>query len=135
MASHTSELEEVEDKEDNLLVPCTRYYSIWDCPKINKVVSEVDGVVKNGWRCGWCMNPPAVFASFSATKALAHAVRLPLSDVRPCLGVIPKSFLLAYTDLYNRKLEEAKKKSMTDSIDNIQETSSAIRGGNHKKIY
>ena len=64
MASHTSELEEVEDEEDNLPIPRTHYYSIWDCPKINKVVSEVDGVVKNGWRCDWCMNPPAMFASF-----------------------------------------------------------------------
>ena len=95
MASHKSESEEVEDKEDNLPVPCTHYYSIWDCPKINKVVSEVVGVVKNGWRCNWCMNPPPIFVSFSATKALAHVVRLPLSDVHPCLGVIPESFSLA----------------------------------------
>ncbi len=126
MASHTSESEEEEDKEDNLPVPHTYYYSIWDCPKINKVVSEVNGLLKKGWKCDWCMTPPAMFASFSATKALAHVVWLPLSDVRPCLGVIPESFLLAHTDLYNRKLEEAnsranKKKSMTDSIDNIQE--------------
>ena len=83
MASHTSESEEVEDEEDNLPDPHTHYYSIWDCPKINKVVLEVDGVVKNSRRCDWCMNPPAMFASFSATKALAHVVRLPLSDVRP----------------------------------------------------
>jgi len=61
---------------------------------------------------------------FQCNKALAHVVWLPLSNVRPCLGVFSESFSLAYTDLYNRKLEEAnshanKKKSMTDSIDNI----------------
>ena len=71
---------------------------------------------------------------------IIHVVWLPLSDVHPCLGVIPESFSLAYTDLYYRKLEEAnsranKKKSMTDSIDNIQErTSSAMSMASSAKM-
>ncbi len=56
------------DDDDEVIVPRSHYYSIWDCPKINKVVLEVDGFVKNGWSYFWCMNPPAMFASFSATK-------------------------------------------------------------------
>ena len=50
MGSNMSELEEAEDDVDNdeeILVPRPHYYSIWDCPKINKVISDENGVVKN----------------------------------------------------------------------------------------
>jgi hypothetical protein len=72
------------------------------------------------------MNPPAMFASFSTTKTLAHVLQLPESDVLPCPGMIPKSFILGYRELYHRKLGEAcerqeKKAVMSDSIDDIQE--------------
>jgi hypothetical protein len=72
------------------------------------------------------MNPPAMFLSFSTTKALAHVLRLPGSNVRPCTGVIPETFALGYKDLYSRKMKAGRshsdnKKSMTDSIENIQE--------------
>jgi hypothetical protein len=71
------------------------------------------------------MNPPAMFAVFSATKALAHVQRLPGSNVRSCAGIIPETFALGYKDLYTRKMEVGRsrannKNSMTDSIDNIQ---------------
>jgi len=78
------------------------------------------------------MNPPAMFSTFSATKALAHVLRLPGSDVRPCTGIIPETFALGYKDLHTRKMEAGrsrsnKKYSMTDSIQNIQErTASAM---------
>ncbi len=127
-----SESEEAEEDVDNdveVIVPRPHYYTIWDCPKINKVVSEENGVIRNGWRCNWCMNPPAMFASISATKALAHVLRLPGSDVRPCTGIITKTFALGYKDLYRRKMDISRshsnnKNSMADSIDNIQERTS-----------
>ena len=108
MASNMSESDEsgndVDDDEE-LIVPRPHYYSIWDCPHINKFTLEENGVVKNGWRCDWCMTPPAMFSTFSATKALAHVLRLPGSDVRPCTGIIPETFMLGYKDLYSRKME------------------------------
>ena len=72
------------------------------------------------------MTPPAMFSSFSATKALAHVLRLPGSDVRPCTGIIPESVMLGYKDLYSRKMESSRsrsgnKSSISDSIENIQE--------------
>ena len=49
-------------------------------------------------------------------------LRLPESDVRPCTGTIPETFILGYKDLYLRKMEAIRsrsnnKNSMTDSID------------------
>ena len=129
MASNMSESDEsgndVDDDEE-LIVPRPHYYSIWDCPHIHKFSLEKNGVVKNGWRCDWCMNPPAMFSSFSATKALAHVLRLPGSDVRPCTGIITKTVMNGYKDIYKRKMESSRtrsdnRKSMTDSIENIQE--------------
>ena len=129
MASNMSESDEsgndVDDDEE-VIVPRPHYYSIWDCPHIHKFTLEKNGVVKNGWRCDWCMNPPAMFSSFSATKALAHVLRLPGSDVRPCTGIIPESVMLGYKDLYSRKMESSRsrsgnKSSISDSIENIQE--------------
>jgi hypothetical protein len=73
-----------------------------------------------------------MFSSFSATKALAHVLRLPGNDVRPCTGIIPETFALGYKDLYTRKMEAGRscsdnKNSMTDSIENIQKrTAGAI---------
>jgi hypothetical protein len=72
------------------------------------------------------MNPPAMFLTFSTTKALAHVLRLPGSDVHPCTGIITETFMLGYKDLYTRKMEAGcflinNKNSMTDSIENIQE--------------
>ena len=76
------------------------------------------------------MNPPAMFSTFSATKALAHVLRLPGSDVCHCTGIIPENFALGYNDLYTRKMEAGcsrsyNKNSMTDSIENIQERTAA----------
>jgi hypothetical protein len=70
-----------------------------------------------------------MFASFSATKALAHALRLPGSNVHPCTGIITKKIALGYKDLYRRKMDVSRsrsnnKNSMADSIDNIQERTS-----------
>ena len=62
------------------------------------VILDENGVVRNGWRCYWCMNPLALFASFSATKALAHKLWLSGSDVCPCTGRITKSFALGYKE-------------------------------------
>ena len=63
MASNMSESDEsgndVDDDEE-LIVPRPHYYSIWDCPHINKFTLEENGVVKNVWRCNWCMIPPAI---------------------------------------------------------------------------
>ncbi len=114
MASNMSESDEsgndVDDDEE-VLVPRPYYYTIWDCPHINKFTLEENGVVKNGWRCDWCMTPPAMFLSFSATKALAHMLRLPGSDVRPCIGIIPETVMLGYKDLYSRKMEAVRSRS------------------------
>ncbi len=102
MASNMSELEEADDdlvNDEEVIVHQRHYYSIWDCTKINKVTLEGNGVIKNGRRCNWCMNPQAMFASFGATKALAHVLRLPGSDVRPCTGIITETFALGYKDL------------------------------------
>ena len=129
MASNMSESDESGNDVDidaEVIVPWPHYYTILDCPKINKVVSDKNGVVKNGWRCNWCMIPPAMFSSFSATKALAHVLQLPGNNVRPCTGIIPETFALGYKDLYTRKMEAGRscsdnKNSMTDSIENIQE--------------
>ncbi len=68
------------------------------------------------------MNPPAMFSSFSATKALANVLWLPGSDVRPCSGVIPETFMLGYKDHYSRKMEAGRshsgnKSSISDSIE------------------
>jgi len=75
------------------------------------------------------MNPLAMFSTFSATKALAHVLRLPGSDVRPCTGIIPETFMHGYKDHYTRKMESGHshldiQNSMTDSIENIQERTS-----------
>ena len=76
------------------------------------------------------MTPPAMFSTFSATKALAHVLRLPGSDVRPCTGIIPETFMLGYKDLYERKMKSSRsrsgnKSSISDSIENIQERTAA----------
>jgi hypothetical protein len=127
LSSNMSESDEsgndVDDDEE-VIVPRPHYYSIWDCPHINKFTLEENGVDRNGWRCDWCMNPPAMFSTFSATKALAHVLRLPGSDVCHCTGIIPENFALGYNDLYTRKMEAGcsrsyNKNSMTDSIENI----------------
>ena len=128
MVSNMSQSDEagynVKDDEE-VIVLWPHYYSIWDCPHINKVTLEENGVVKHGGRCNWCINPPAIIASFSATKALA-VLRLPGSNVHPCTGIITETVALGYKDLYKRKMEagrsRSKKNSMTDSIDNIQES-------------
>jgi hypothetical protein len=141
MASNMSEPEEAEkdvDDDVEVIVPWPHHYTIWDCPKINKVVLDENGVIRNGWRCNWCMNPPAMFASFSATKALAHVLWLPGSNVRPCMGIITETFALGYKDLYRRKMDVGcsrsnNKNSMADSIDNIQErTSGAMSAASAK---
>jgi len=49
-------------RSDEVIVPRTQYYSILGRPKINNVFSEENGAVKNGWRCDWCVNLPAMFA-------------------------------------------------------------------------
>ncbi len=121
-----SEAERNVDNDEEVIGPWPHYYSIWDCPHLNKVTLEENGVVKNGWRYDWCMNPPALFSTFSATKALAHVLRLPGSNVHPCTGIIPETFALGYKDIHTRKTEadcsrSNKKYSMTDSIENIQE--------------
>ena len=97
MASNMSDSDEAGrnvDDDEEIIVPRPHYYSIWDCPHINKFTLEENGVVKNGWRCNWCMIPPAMFSSFSATKALAHVLQLPGNNVRPCTGIILKTFAL-----------------------------------------
>jgi hypothetical protein len=50
-----------------------------------------------------------MFLTFSTTKALAHVLRLPGSDVRPCTGKMEAG--------HSRS---DNKNSMTDSIENIQ---------------
>ena len=125
MTSIMSESEEAVynvDNDEEVIVPWPHK----DCPHINKFTLEGNGVVENRWRCDWCMNPPAMFAAFSATKALAHVLQLPGSDVRPCKGIIPETFMLGYKDLYSRKMEAGRsrsgnKSSISDSIENIQE--------------
>jgi len=135
MVSNMSESDESRndvDIDEEVIVPQPHHYSIWDCPHVNKFTLEENGVVKNGWRCNWCMIPQTIFSSFSATKALAHVLQLPGNDVRPCSGIIPETFALGYKDLYTRKIEAGcsrsdNKNSMTDSIENIQErTAGAI---------
>jgi hypothetical protein len=129
MASNMSESDESGndlDDDEELIVPRPHYYSIWDCPHINKFNLEENGVVKNGGRCNWCMTPPAMFSTFSATKALAHVLQLPGSDVRPCTGIITETVMNGYKDLYKRKMESGRsrpgnKSSISDSTENIQE--------------
>jgi hypothetical protein len=129
MASNMSESDESGndvDDEEEVIVPRPHYYSIWDCPHIHKFTLKKNGVAKNGWRCDWCMNPPAMFSTFSATKALAHVLRLPGSDVSPCTGIITETVMNGYKDLYKKKMESGRSRSdnrnsMTDSIENIQE--------------
>jgi hypothetical protein len=67
-----------------------------------------------------------MFLSFSATKALAHVLWLPGSDVHPCTGIISESVMLGYKDLYSMKMESSRsrsgnKSSISDSIENIHE--------------
>ena len=117
------------DDDEEVKVPRPHYYSIWDCPHINKVTLEENGFVKHGWRCNWCVNPLAMLAPFSAIKALARVLRLPESDVRPCTGIITETFALGYKDLCKRKMKAGRscsneKNFMADSIDNIQERTS-----------
>ena len=57
---------------------------------------------------------------------MSHVLRLPGSDVRPCTGIIPETVMLAYKELYSRKMESSRsrsgnKSSISDSIENIQE--------------
>jgi hypothetical protein len=78
----TNKLEDEEDdvagghdkQLDNylLIVPHSHYNIIWDCPKINKVSTEVNDISKHGERCDWCMNPPAMFA-LNATKGISSS--------------------------------------------------------------
>ena len=104
MVSNMSELDEsgnnVDDDEE-VILPRPQCYSIWDCPHINIFTLKENGLVKNGWRCDCFMNPPALFSTFSAT-ALAHVLRLPGSDVCPCTGIILKTFMHGYEDLYEK---------------------------------
>jgi hypothetical protein len=50
MVSNMSESDESGndvDIDEEVIVPRPHYYSIWDCPHINKFTLEENGVVKN----------------------------------------------------------------------------------------
>jgi hypothetical protein len=68
---------QLEDKKEMdevgaLDVPLPYSNVVLNCPKHNKMYLEFNDIVRNGWRWDWCMNPPATFASFSATKVLSQ---------------------------------------------------------------
>jgi len=76
-----------------------------------------------------CLTQACTIPIVQHNKTLAHVLRLPGSDVRPCTGIITKTVALGYKDLYRRKMEVGRsrsnnKNSMTDSIDNIEERTS-----------
>jgi hypothetical protein len=51
MASNMSESDKSGnnvDGDEEVIVPRPHYYSIWDCPHINKFTLEKNGVVKTG---------------------------------------------------------------------------------------
>ena len=82
-------------------------------------------------------SPGNVF-DIQRNKSISYVLRLPGSDVRPCTGIITKTFALGYKDLYRRKMDVSRsrsnnKNSMADSIDNIQErTSGAMSAASAK---
>jgi hypothetical protein len=59
-------------------------------------------------------------------RNIAHVLWLLGIDVRPCPGIIPKSYTLRYRDIYRRRLSDEllcqqMKAVVSDFIDNIQE--------------
>ncbi len=87
----------------NLQVPYAHLKSIWDCPKISKIIVELEnGKTQAGWRCGWCRSGDQMFKTVHATKALTHVLSLPKCDIRACRGDITKSHMISYRDLYQR---------------------------------
>jgi len=77
-------------------------------------------------------SPGNVFVIQRNKSALAHVLWLPGSDVCPCTGIIPETFMLGYKDLYSRKMEaghshSGNKSSISDSIENIQERTAGAK--------
>ena len=99
------ELTEVEGNgEDDTPTPAI-LGKIWDC-KMIKRIKTLKG--NNAWICLWCPprfpgEPPVQRASHNATKALAHAARIPRMDVQICKGNIPQDARDRYQALWELK--------------------------------
>ncbi len=87
----------------SLEVPRANLNVIWDCSQINYVsLTGLDGKIQLGWRCSWCQSGGQMFKTPHATKALAHVLRIPKSDICVCTGHILESYMASYRDLYER---------------------------------
>jgi hypothetical protein len=128
---NAAEVEEGVGMDDHELPPPLT--SIFDHPLIEKCqVINDKGLTVPAWRCGFC--PPTATGALNntfkgvpnATKALAHLLRRPFNDIRPCSGSIPpgtmRQFERLYEDRAGVKDQRAMKKSVVaDTIDDSQE--------------
>ena len=123
---NAAEVEEGVGMDDHELLPLLT--SIFDHPLIEKCqVINDKGLTVPAWRCGFC--PPTATGALNntfkgipnATKALAHLLRRPFNDIRPCSGTM-RQFERLYEERAGVKDQRAMKKSVvSDIIDDSQE--------------
>jgi hypothetical protein len=74
--------------------------TIWEDDKVIKITDD-DG--KKRWKCKWCSND---FATWNATKAIAHVSRTKGRDVKLCNGRIDEKHKKMYHQLAGRMLKK-----------------------------
>jgi transposase-like protein len=96
--------------------------TIFDDEHIEKYNDKGDG--KPRWRCKWCQN---TFASWNATKALAHVVKTSKADIKACTGRIDDRSKALYERLYDKS-----KKRREQSIERVSQLHNSIVSNNKR---
>jgi hypothetical protein len=112
------------DSDDEIIAPLgvidlveeEHTQTIWEDDKVSKI-TDVEG--KKRWKCGWCGND---FATWNATKAIAHVSSTKGRDVKLCNGRIDKKHKKRYTYLAVKMLKKRERShehhsDVTRSID------------------
>lgn len=109
------------DEEDDEAAHMDELKTIFDDENIEKYTSA-DG--KPRWKCNWCKNS---FASWNATKALAHVARIAKADIKTCTGNIDKNSRALYLRLYERL-----QKRREGSQERVTQLANSIISSNHR---
>jgi Zn-finger protein len=94
------EEDEIPPVIDLLGGPEAELPTIWDDDKVCKITDKQG---KRRWKCKWCYND---FATWNATKAIAHVSRTKGRDVKLCNGQIDEAHKKVYSKLAARMLKK-----------------------------
>ena len=136
MSDTVPEESQDEDQSEEVLPPLVN--SIWECPKVNKYVTD-SGISK--WRCAWCPkledgSEDPGFNGHHATKALFHVCQMAGGSIRRCKGNIPKQDKARYMQLFNRNMRagEMRASNKKRAREAIEDSHERILGHRKKKL-